>query len=160
MTSIYFEVDAKQPLAELRRLRVAAGGVSLRLFMQRRAQALLQERTKFRFDSESYSGGRWAPLKWVTNERFRIPEGFGAAPPASINVRTGGLSRWLGNSQGKTQGSRFRASLHWPGPAPTEEDERKLWTAQRGRKDPPTVPRPVVETRPSGRSPFIAFRAG
>lgn len=150
MTTVHqILVDSTETSRQLWQLEAAVGGTSLKLFMRDRAIKILQERTQERFDTESFSGGKWQPLTWLTN-RFRVDEGY--QPVSPINVRTGSMKDWLTNDSGVVLGGGSSASVQFPGPAPDDKTEKKFRTAQRGRKgndmpfkNAPTPARPVVE---------------
>jgi len=72
---------------------------------------------------------------------MRQQAGFGAGP---INRRTGELEDWVVNSGWFSYPTGFGASMRYPNKAPTGELKKKVETAQKGRKYPSTVARPVL----------------
>lgn len=101
----------------------------------------LAKRAKERFQGEGDDVvGAWAPLKPAT-VLMRQQSGFGAGP---INRRTGELERYVVGDTGFSYPTGFGASMRWPGKAASGELKKKVETAQKGRKSPNTVARPVI----------------
>lgn len=101
----------------------------------------LAKRGKARFDSEGDDvTGPWAPLKPATI-LMRQQSGFGSGP---INRRTGELENWVIGDNGFSYPTGFGASMRFPGKKPSGELKKKVETAQKGRKSPSTVARPVI----------------
>lgn len=102
----------------------------------------LQERARQRFLNEGDdASGKWAPLQQSTNE-WRRSGGFPEAHP--INKRTGELERFITGSSALVTPTPAGVTMKYPGSQPSGGLFEKVKTAQRGRKTPSTVPRPVL----------------
>lgn len=101
----------------------------------------LSKRAKERFQGEGDDvTGAWAPLKPATIT-IRQESGFGAGP---INRRTGELEEYVVDGGWFAYPTGFGASMRFPGKDASGELKRKMETAQKGRKSPNTVARPVI----------------
>lgn len=111
-------------------------------FLKTTMEPYLRQRAQQRFASEGdEASGKWSPLSPAT-ENIRSSSGFAPAHP--INHRTGELERYITGASGNIQSAPGGIELVWPGTAPTGELYDKVSTAQSGRPDPVTVPRPVL----------------
>lgn len=101
----------------------------------------LARRAKERFEGEGDDvTGPWAPLKDAT-VTIRESQGFGAGP---INRRTGELENWVVQGGWNAYPTGLGASMRYPKREPSGELRTKLETAQKGKKYPSTVKRPVL----------------
>jgi hypothetical protein len=134
-------VDAGEVVVALERADIALRDENIdNFFFGMQAIPYFQKRTDSRFNSESWSGGKWAELTPMT-QRFREYQGF--PPEHPINVRTGELRDWLGTDEGDRRRTGGMAELTWPGSSPSSLTEMKLETAQTGARA--RTARPVVE---------------
>jgi hypothetical protein len=103
----------------------------------------VKQRAADRFQTEGDDvTGRWAPLQEAT-VRIRESAGHGGEHP--INVRTGELEAYITGGQIGVVSSPGLGVLKYPkDPPKTIALKTKLSTAQRGRTNPSTVPRPVL----------------
>ena len=153
MTNVSFEVDIAEPTAMLVEKISNTSAPVLAKWMATRAIPWLADRAEARFDEEGDdASGPWPPLAYPT-QQIRSFEGYGATGP--INVRTGELQDYVVGSAGDIRATSYTASLKWPD-ATAGELTRKMISAQRGRKSPPTPPRPVVAFSEVDRSNLIS----
>jgi hypothetical protein len=102
----------------------------------------LRERAQARFAAEGDSAsGKWAPLKPVTVD-IRLSMNYGGEHP--INRRTGELENWVVGSGWNAYPMGGGAALQFPGNTPSGELVDKVQTAQKGRANPNTQPRPIL----------------
>lgn len=139
-----FEIVGSRAQVEhmLMRLDTALSPWGIMAFMNSFVSPWLQERAESRFANEGDDAvGSWAPLKESTQE-IRESHGFGASHP--INRRTGELEAYImGDSL--VQPIAGGVTLKMPGkPSGKASVREKMRTAQKGRTNPPTVPRPVL----------------
>lgn len=105
----------------------------------------VKERAQDRFASEGDdASGKWAPLKDTTVEiRENGPWGVEGAHP--INKRTGELEAYITQSSFGITSIPGAAALTYPDKPPKSPAiKQKLSTAQKGRKSPSTIARPVL----------------
>lgn len=134
--------DIKGVQAMLSHLETKLLSPAVGAWLTAEVQPYLQERLKQRFDAEGDDVvGKWVPLTAAT-EAIRTSQGFPAAHP--INDRTGELRNYLLNTPGAVNMSPAGATLTMPGTPASGELADKLKTAQSGRDNPLTVPRPVL----------------
>ena len=126
---------------ELEKLQASISPMALTLFQESVVVPYIKERAIQRFVSEGDSAtGKWAPLKEST-QKVRKYYGYGESHP--INKRTGQLENFItGISPGVVAGAG--TVLTFPGPISSSALEQKFLTAQQGRIQPLTVPRPVL----------------
>jgi len=134
------DVDASEVTAAIdlldRRLQIELGD-----WMRNDLHDHLVTRAASRFSSEGDdASGPWAPLTPGT-EAIRARRGFPAAHP--INIRTHDLQRFILGSTGNVVGAGAW-QFQWPDDPPSGTLVDKMQTAQMGRVNPNTVPRPVV----------------
>jgi len=142
MVSVSVEVDDHSAQVALNHTSNAVTSTSLAEFLRTDAVDWLQARAQNRFSAEGDdASGFWKPLKWPT-ENFREAMGVERAHP--INKRTGKLEDFVTSSRGMVAPRGQGAALMWPGPAGDPILEGKLQTAQKGKRKPNTVARPVV----------------
>lgn len=109
-------------------------GVNLTQYVQGRAEA--------RFSTEGDDvTGPWLPLNPATVE---IREGLGYPGDHPINNRTGDLENYITKSQSQMSATGGSVIMTYPGAAPSGELLDKVQTAQSGKGDPNTPPRPVL----------------
>lgn len=136
-------VDSRDVEAMLARAASAVSGPSLALFMRASADPYLRRRAQERFASEGDAavGGGWRPLRESTAQ---IRTELGYRPRHPINRRTGELEEFITGGVGSVVSEPQGAMLTRPARQPAGEVRDKLETAQRGRDDPHTLPRPVL----------------
>jgi len=101
----------------------------------------LKYRAETRFANEGdETVGKWLPLTEDTLS-FRESGGFGHGP---INVRTGELERYITGSNISITNIAVGIEMTFPGDDPIGVLETKVSTAQIGKPDPSTPPRPVI----------------
>lgn len=111
-------------------------------FLLTKVDPFLRVRAGQRFQDEGDDVvGQWAPLKPAT-EGIRAAQGYGAAHP--INRRTSELEDYIVKSGGGVTVHPAGANLTFPGQPASGELAEKVRTAQMGRTNPNTVPRPVL----------------
>ena len=139
----YTKVDDKALRLSFDRLILLLSPAGAASFLGTSVGPYLSKRAGERFANEGDDavGGAWAPLKPGT---VAIREEMGFPGEHPINVRTGELERWVVGSGWDAYPFGAGASLRYPGTAPTGTLKEKVVTAQRGRKDPDTVARPVL----------------
>lgn len=104
----------------------------------------LTRRAKERFSSEGDdASGPWAPLKPYTVQ-VREEGNWPVSGEHPINRRTGELENWVVGSGWDAYPTAAGATLRFPGTKPSGELRDKVQTAQHGRTNPSTVPRPVL----------------
>lgn len=116
--------------------------VGLTAFLYGAVGPWVKQRAADRFDNEGddVTGG-WAPLREATI-KIRESQGFGEGP---INRRTGELEEYITGGTYSITSTPVGSSLKYPGTEPKSKGLReKMRTAQRGRKSPSTVARPVL----------------
>jgi len=103
----------------------------------------VKERAANRFVNEGDDvTGKWLPLAPATVE-IRERSGFEGSHP--INKRTGELEEYITQGQIGVTSSPGIASLKYPeNPPRTKSVREKMKTAQQGRSNPHTMPRPVL----------------
>lgn len=135
-------IEAESAERSLDRLIALMSVPGLSAFLRTEVGPYLRRRAKQRFASEGDDvTGPWTPLAPATI-LWREAEGYGAGP---INRRTGELEEWV------TQGDFFAypvgpaaVEMEYPKGIPGGELFTKLQTAQSGKPDPKTPPRPVI----------------
>lgn len=143
MLNVQYHIESDSLLEMLTRLETAHTPEALAMFMAASVGPYLRERARRRFAQEGDdASGPWAPLSETTRQ-FR--ESMGYAPDHPINRRTDALYNYItGTQAGAAPTSDGGALLTFPGNPPSGETERKFKTAQYGRANPRTVPRPVL----------------
>ena len=146
MGTIVIEVDNVQTANDLKKVMDSVSPASLALFLETHGEAIILRRLAARFASEGDSAsGKWLPLTPLTQD-FRRWDGF--APEHPINQRTGTLKNWLESNQGMITltGVGAGAEMVFPGDqtAPDFWTGVKFETAQIGKDDPLTPPRPII----------------
>ena len=132
------DADVTQALDNLMALLSPAG---MTAFLGASIGPYLSKRAGDRFASEGDDVvGSWAPLKPSTIQ-IREDQGFGPGP---INRRTGEMEEWVVRGGWAAYPTGFGASMRFPGKRPAGELRRKVETAQKGKKQPSTVARPVL----------------
>jgi hypothetical protein len=112
-------------------------------FLKGSVEPFLEMRAQQRFAGEGDDvSGPWAPLQPAT-QVIRASQGYGADHP--INRRTGQLENYIANSGGAVSFNPAGATLTYPGAPASGELADKVQTAQVGRTNPSTVPRPVLD---------------
>jgi hypothetical protein len=142
---INFEIVGDQQSVQrmLEHVDSALSVTGLATFMHGYVEPWLVKRAKDRFAGEGDDAvGKWAPLQETTQE-FRESAGYGATGP--INRRTGELEAYITGNSASVALSPVGATLTFPGIKTTKRSVReKMMTAQKGRGNPSTVPRPVL----------------
>jgi hypothetical protein len=144
MVAVQVVVDTHDAELTLTRLNTALSATGLVAFMTGSVAPYLAERAKARFDSEGDDvSGKWAALKDSTQE-FRLHGGY--PPSTPINHRTGQLERYITETGSDAAPiGTTGAQLTFPGDVTADAAlTQKMQTAQRGRAEPRTVPRPVL----------------
>lgn len=123
----------------------AVGPAGAAAFLGGPMQEVLKTRAQERFTTqgEDVSGGgwqAWEPLTDATIE-FRRAQGFGPTP---INVRTGELERYITQSEATVTPTATGALMTYPGQPAAGLTHKKVETAQVGKANPKTPPRPVL----------------
>jgi len=125
----------------LNRLELALSIPGTQVWLTEEVLPFIKERAADRFQNEGDDvSGKWAPLSQVTVE-IRQSQGFGAGP---INSRSGDMERYITGSAGRISG---RVMTYPDYSIPSGSDgylKDKIETAQSGRRNPSTVPRPVL----------------
>lgn len=143
--SVQFTIDTHSVELTLERLDTALSPGGIAAFLKGAVEPYIKERAQSRFDSEGDDvSGKWQPLSPATQDiRSRGEWSVGAAHP--INVRTTELERYITKSQGLVAPNALGATLTYPGSPPgTSGLTEKMRTAQQGRSNPRTPPRPVI----------------
>lgn len=134
--------DDRGVQALLYRVDTALNPVAMAEFLGTSVDPYIRHRAEQRFQSEGDDvSGRWLPLADAT-QAIRAASGYGASGP--INVRTGELEAYVVGTPGISTPEAYGASLTSPGIPPTGELEAKVRTAQSGKDNPRTPPRPVI----------------
>lgn len=151
MTEMTLDIktDASNVEWMLERVNTALHPVALVEFLTGEVVPFLNERGKARFASEGDDiSGTWQPLAPATQNirAFGAAQGlWNIAPDHPINVRSHELENYITGTIGYTVPGTEGAILTFPDPhAITPELEAKMETAQRGRSNPRTPPRPVL----------------
>lgn len=141
MWNLIQTVDSRDSDRALERLIALLSPVGAAAFLGTTIGPYLSKRAKERFAGEGDDVvGEWAPLKPITIE-MRHSQGFEGGP---INRRTGELENWVVDGGWEAYPVGFGASMRYPKKAPSGELRKKVETAQKGRKSPNTVARPVL----------------
>lgn len=126
----------------LMQLSVALMPQSLGVFLGKKVDPYFRMRAHNRFANEGDDVvGKWSPLADST-VHIRQNAGYGGAHP--INRRTGELESFIVDSPNAILVDGAGATLRLPGNAPSGSILEKMRTAQGGKDDPPTDPRPVI----------------
>jgi len=141
-----YEIDFADTLADLTRVEELLSPVGMAYFMTTEVGPYLRERAKYRFEAEGDDvSGQWAPLSPVTQSIRESNPDWPVGPSHPINKRTGELEYYVTQSTPETFPTTLGATTRYPGRAPSGgELKSKMETAQRGRAQPKTVPRPVL----------------
>jgi hypothetical protein len=133
--------DTKGVDVLLDRLMVTLSPEGLAAFLGSTVEPYFRKRAAIRFRDEGDDvSGKWAPLLESTKE-IRTQAGYGEGP---INRRTGELEAFIEDSQSDVRVTPLGSILTMPGDTPTGELAEKVKTAQQGKDNPRTVPRPVL----------------
>lgn len=129
--------------AMLNRVDSALSVPGLAVFLHGSVGPWVRQRAQDRFATEGDDvTGKWAPLAQTTIE-IRENAGFEGSHP--INKRTGELEAYITQGQVDVDSVPGVATLKFPKDPPRTGGIRtKMQTAQGGRTNPPTVPRPVL----------------
>ncbi len=139
--SVNITVDNSRPTLKLEAIQKRIGTSGMVAFMQGFAAPILQASARARFEEQGDEAtGPWRPLLPATVAR-RTKAG---QTPIRINDRTGQMRAWVENAQGRTFARKGSAVFEWPGTPSNRLVGQKLKTAQLGKGDPRTVPRPVI----------------
>lgn len=141
---VYWAVHEDEVERVFTQMETLLGSEGLAMFLGGTVGPYLRERTQNRFANEGDDvTGPWAPLHPAT-VAIREASFYNIGGEHPINRRSGELEDWV------TQGNYFPyptgvgASMQYPSKEPSGELRDKLETAQKGRKNPNTVPRPVL----------------
>lgn len=146
----YVKVDTANTEELLTRVNTALSSEALAEFLLGEVSPFLNARARDRFKHEGDAavGGTWKPLTAHTQaiRAWGIQNmGWAIGPDHPINKRTGELEDYVAGGNGTTIPWGEGASLLYPDPArATGELKAKMQTAQKGRTDPRTPPRPVL----------------
>ncbi len=142
--NVVYEVDDRGVQKLLRRMDTALDPTAIAAFMGAVIHPYIQKRAKGRFASEGDDvSGKWDPLKEATNS-FRIHSQPSYPPEHPINARTGELERYITQSNPYISPTPAGAVYRYPGAPAKGELRTKVETAQIGKPDPNTRPRPVL----------------
>jgi hypothetical protein len=143
MARSVIDVESEHVLLTLARLEVLISPLGLQVFLDTEVDPYIRARVEARFWAEGDDAvGRWAPLKPAT-EQFRREMGFPPSHP--INVRTGDLMDYITQADPSIVPMGSGAIFNFPDSLPTDSEVDLAYrTAQLGRSDPSTVPRPVL----------------
>lgn len=141
MTDVSIIINSREVEKSLDKLMLLLGPAGLIAFLGSTMAPYLARRAGDRFAGEGDDvTGAWAPLKDSTI-RLRAEQGFPAGP---INRRTGELENWVTGGSFEAYPTVDGASMRYPRDKPTGELRKKMETAQKGKKHPSTVARPVL----------------
>lgn len=127
-------------------------------FMQAGVAPYVRGRIAARFNSEGDDvTGRWHPLAAET-EIIRQRHGYPGAHP--INVRTGQMRNYLTSSPGNAISAGGVSQFEYPGAPAAGDLMTKLMTAQGGKANPSTLPRPVLGFNMNDSVALTALVAG
>jgi hypothetical protein len=139
--TIDVRVNRKSVDQMLLNLSSALSDSSLEEYLLTNGVGILSERTIDRFNAEGDDAtGRWQPLA-VTTQRIRQSLGYGAEHP--INRRSDEMMDTVLSDPGEVT-SASDVTLLWPGADLPQQVVEKLETAQHGKGNPNTPPRPVL----------------
>ena len=141
--SFDFVISEKDLESKLWALDTALNPIAIAGFLGAEVDPYIRTRARQRFRDEGDDvSGKWAPLHEATWQwRSNIP---GISPEHPINRRTGELEEYVTQSRSDVNYHGVGAVLKMPGDRPTGELKDKVTTAQAGRADPNTQPRPVI----------------
>lgn len=142
---VNFVVEGSSAQRMLEQLDTALNPIALLGFLKGTVGPFLQERAKDRFAQEGDDvSGKWAPLQEPTQE-IRSRGDWPVSGDHPINVRTGELEAYITKSNAVVWSHSIGATLRYPGNQTTRKSiVEKMRTAQTGRANPRTVPRPVL----------------
>lgn len=148
-----FAVDMSDVDRMFRLMESRLDDSALAVFLKNEMEPYLQQRAAQRFASEGDDAtGTWLPLSPAT-ESMRISQGF--AGPHPINKRTGELERYITQSAGNINSAPGGIELVYPGTDPTGALFDKTSTAQKGKPNPKTNPRPVLAVGATDMNHFM-----
>lgn len=141
--SFDYVLSDKDVESKLWALDTALNPVAIAAFLGADVDPYIRTRARQRFRDEGDDvSGKWAPLHEATWQwRSNIP---GISPEHPINRRTGELETYITESPHNLNYHTVGATLIMPGKKPSGELKDKVTTAQSGRADPNTQPRPVI----------------
>jgi len=123
-------------------LDTAVSPTALALFLGVAVDSYIRGRASDRFAQEGDDvTGPWKQLRPATIG-YREFEGYPGPHP--INVRSGELEEFITGNDGLVVTTQKGAYYKLPGNRPNGELGKKFETAQKGRKKPHTLPRPVL----------------
>lgn len=135
-------VSEKQVESLLWALDTALNPFAIAGFLGAEVDPYIRTRARQRFRDEGDDvSGKWAPLAEAT-WTWRTGQGYQAQHP--INKRSGELEGWVTESAHRMNVHTLGATLTMPGNRGGGELTTKVKTAQIGKPDPNTPPRPVI----------------
>ena len=143
-TDISFDyvIDERSVESKLWALDTALNPIAIAGFLGAQVDPYIRTRARQRFRDEGDDvTGKWAPLQEAT-WNWRMNDGY--PPEHPINKRTGELEDYVTQSPHDLHYHTIGAVLTMPGIRPSGELKDKVTTAQSGRADPNTRPRPVI----------------
>jgi hypothetical protein len=127
--------------AMLKKLDTSLSAEALGMFFGETIEPYFRERVLNRFASEGDDVvGKWTPLTNAT-KAIRVQMGYGEGP---INKRTGQLEEYIARSNYGVTITAAGSVLTMPAGKPSGELLKKVQTAQQGKDNPRTPPRPVL----------------
>jgi len=143
-TFAFMDVDAGSVDYMLAKLMLLLSPQGLTTFLGSTVGPYLARRAGERFENEGDDVvGKWAELKPATMA-IRAEGPWAVGPDHPINRRTGELENWVVRGGWHAYPEGFGAAMQYPASLPTGELYDKVKTAQSGRSEPNTVPRPVL----------------
>lgn len=140
--SFDYVISEKDVQSKLWALDTALNPFAIARFLGAEVDPYIRTRARQRFRDEGDDvTGKWEPLHEAT-WNWRMNEGY--PPEHPINKRTGELETYITDSPHNINVNTLGAVLVMPGHPPTGELKDKVSTAQTGRVDPNTRPRPVI----------------
>lgn len=138
---ILIETDTEHLEMVVDELAYRVGPTGLTNFMFAFVEPWLRMRTANRFAQEGDDVvGKWHPLTKATEE-IRRSKGYSPAHP--INHRQGHMEHFLVNQRGDIKPTGLGVSITYPRAGANGQME-KIKTAQEGKSNPRTPPRPVL----------------
>ena len=140
--SFDYVIDERDVESKLWALDTALNPIAIAGFLGAQVDPYIRTRARQRFRDEGDDvTGKWAPLQEAT-WNWRMNNGY--PPEHPINRRTGELEEYVTQSRSDLNYHTVGAVLKMPGDPPSGELKDKVTTAQSGRADPNTQPRPVI----------------
>lgn len=142
IVDVLFDVEAYALQADLATMMSRVSPQGVHTFLADIAEPLLDDRLEHRFAAEGDDAvGQWLPLRPAT-QAIRASQGFGAAHP--INIRTREMIDWMLSASVDVSIVGGDGVLTFPARGAPPSVASKIETAQGGRANPRTPPRPVV----------------